>query len=68
MGVQVMANIRIILKDGTVRRYDHEGRPGGSYTKTVRYEGAFVIVRDEYDSEVAFPAADVKEVQVNPHR
>lgn len=63
-----MAHIEVVLKDGTVRKFPHEGRPGGSYTKTVRYEGAFVIVRDEWDRETAFPAADVAEVKTEPHR
>ena len=62
-----MANITITMKDGTVKTYKHEGRAGGSYTKTVRYEGAFVIVRDEWDAETAIPAADVAEVRVEPH-
>lgn len=63
-----MAHIEIEMKDGTVRRFPHEGRPGGSYTKTVRYEGAFVIVRDEYDQETAIPVAEVKEVRTWPTR
>lgn len=63
-----MTNITITLKDGTVKRFPHEGRPGGSYTKTVRYEGAFVIVVDEWGTETAYPAADVREVRSDPHR
>lgn len=63
-----MANITIIMKDGTVKTFKHEGRAGGSYTKTVRYEGAFVIVRDEWDTETAVLAADVAEIRVEPHR
>ena len=63
-----MANITITMKDSTVRRFLHEGRAGGSYTKTIRYEGAFVIVTDEWGTETAIPAADVAEVRVDPHR
>lgn len=61
-------NITIKLKDGTVRAFPHQGRAGGSYTKTVRYEGAFVIVEDEWGRRTAFPAADVAEVHEAPHR
>lgn len=61
-----MASIKIVLKDGTVKDFPHAGRAGGSYTKHVRYEGAFVVVTDEYYREVAFPAADVSEVQSIP--
>lgn len=63
-----MANITIKFKDGSVREFKHEGRPGGSYTKTLQYEGAFVIVQDEYYNRVAFPAADISEVTERPTR
>ncbi len=58
-----MASIEIIFKDGTKREFLHQGRAGGSYTKKVRYEGGFVIVRDEYYKETAFPADDIKEIK-----
>lgn len=61
-----MASIEIKFKDGTVRKFPHEGRSGGSYTKAVRFEGAFVVVTDEYSRRTAFPAADVAEVTETP--
>lgn len=63
-----MASIRITFRDGSVRDFPHEGRAGGSYTKSVRYEGQFVIVRDEWHKETAFPVSDVKEVESTPER
>jgi hypothetical protein len=57
-----MASITITMKDGTIRSFPHEGRAGGSYTKSVRYEGGFVIVTDEWYKETAIPAEDVREV------
>lgn len=57
-----MASIAIKFKDGTVREFPHEGRAGGSYTKSVTYEGAVVIVTDEWYNRTAFPLADVAEV------
>lgn len=57
-----MRNVLVKFKDGTERRFDHRGRAGGSYTVHVKYEGAFVIIEDEYGTRTAFPAADVAEV------
>jgi hypothetical protein len=63
-----MANITVKMKDGTVREFKHEGRAGGSYTKSVKYEGGFVIIEDEYYKRTAIPAADIVEVVEAPHR
>ena len=56
------------MKDGTVKDFPHTGRPGGSYTKTIKYERWFAIVTDEYDRQTAIPSADIAEVQVSPER
>lgn len=63
-----MSSITITFKDGTVKEFPHKGRPGGSYTKSVKYEGAFVIVTDEYYRQEAFPASDIKMVEERPNR
>lgn len=63
-----MSNITIKFKDGSVREFKHEGRPGGSYTKNLKYEGAFAVVIDEYDNRVAFPASDITEISERPVR
>jgi hypothetical protein len=63
-----MANIRIEMKDGSIKRFDHEGRAGGSYTKSIRYEGAFAIITDEYYKETAIPVSDIKEIVKTPNR
>lgn len=55
-------SITIKFKDGTKREFPHKGRAGGSHTKSVKYEGAFVIVTDEYYQKNAFPAQDIAEV------
>lgn len=62
-----MSNIKIVMKNGDVRVFKHEGRSGGSYTKTVKFEGAFVIITDEYNKRIAIPANDVQEVIEDPH-
>jgi hypothetical protein len=61
-----MAHIVITLKDGTVKDFPNQSRPGGSWTNSVRYEGAFVIVKDVWGKETAYPAADVKQVENTP--
>lgn len=63
-----MANITVKMKDGSVREFPHEGRPGGSFTKTIRYEGAFAIITNEYYGEIAIPSNDIAEIKVFPHR
>lgn len=63
-----MSSITIKMKDGSVRNFPHEGRAGGSYTKKVKYEGAFVIVEDEWGKRTAMPAADIAEVVETPNR
>lgn len=63
-----MASITIKMKDGTTREFPHEGRAGGSYSKSVTYEGAFVVITDEYYKRTAIPASDVAEVIERPTR
>jgi len=56
------------MKDGTVKSFPDKGRPGGSYTNKVRFEGGFVIVTDCWDKQYAYPASDVAEVISAPSR
>ena len=63
-----MSNVKITMKDGTIHDFRHEGRAGGSYTKTVKYEGGFVIVTDEWDKKTAFPSDQVSQVNEEPQR
>jgi hypothetical protein len=58
-----MKNITIVLKDGRKIEHKHTGRPGGSYSKSVRYEVGFVVVVDEYGNEVAYPSTEVAEIK-----
>lgn len=63
-----MASIYVRMKDGTTRKFEHEGRAGGSYTKSIRYEGCFAIIKDEWGDESAIPAEDILEVKVEEER
>jgi hypothetical protein len=62
-----LASITIIFKDGSKREFPHKVRAGGSYTKSVKYEGSFVVVEDEWRKKTAFPMDTVKEVIEEPH-
>jgi hypothetical protein len=66
--IKMPRSIRLYMKDDRIINFPHEQRPGGSYTNTVRYEGEFVIIKDPWDKETAYPAADVSKVKVDNHR
>lgn len=63
-----MASITLKMKDGTVKRFPHEGRPGGSYTKRLTFDGAFAIITDEYYKRTCIPAEDIAEIIEEPER
>lgn len=67
---EAVSHIKITFKfkSGEVRNFPHEGRSGGSYTKTLTYEGAFAVVTNEWGVRTAFPAADIAEVEERPVR
>lgn len=61
-----MSTIVMKMKDGTVKDFPESYRAGGSYHTTIRYEGAFAIVKNAYGTETAVPAQDIEEVSVMP--
>lgn len=61
-----MDRIIILLKDGTQEDFQHKPRPGGSYSLSIRYEAAFVVVVDEWGQETAIPVVDVARVVSTP--
>jgi hypothetical protein len=63
-----MSEVFITMKDGTKREFRYQGRCGGSYTNSVKYEGAFAIIKDEWDTETALPAEDIAEIKVTHRR
>ena len=58
-----MREIQITFADGTVRTWRHEGRAGGSWTKTIEFNNGWVTVRDEQGDTYSFQAFAVREVQ-----
>jgi len=63
-----MSNITIKLKDGTTREFPHQPRAGGSWTNSLKHEGAFVVVIDEWEKRTYIPAADIAEIIETPDR
>ena len=63
-----MSNIKIYMKNGEVHDFSHKGRSGGSYTKSLTYRGAFVVVEDEWGKRVSFPSEDILRVEETPVR
>jgi hypothetical protein len=63
-----MSDIKIFFKDGSIREFKHEGRAGGSYSKHIKYEEAFVVIEDEWGTKTAFPALDIREIVEIPER
>lgn len=63
-----MSNIKIKMRDGTVKEFSHQGRAGGSYTKRLKYEGGMVVITDEWGKKIAIPMDLVEEVVEEPTR
>lgn len=59
-----VSDITVYFRDGSVQTFPHQGRPGGSYTKRVRYEGSFAIIRDEWDNETTIPADRIDHIKI----
>lgn len=63
-----MSDIIIKMKDGSVKQFKHEGRAGGSYSKSLKLENGFAIVEDEYGKKTIVPANDIAEIIEEPGR
>ena len=63
-----MPHITIKFKDGAVREFKQETRPGGSYSNSVKYDNGFVVVTDVWGKRTAFPAEMIAEVEETPDR
>lgn len=61
-------DIVVVYKDGTIREFKHEGRAGGSYTKTLKFEGSFAIIVDEWGSQTIIPADLISEIRTSSTR
>ncbi len=56
-------NIVVRMKNGAKKEFLHTGRVGGSWTKSIRHEGMFTIISDEWGTEVHIPSSDIEEIR-----
>lgn len=63
-----MSNITVTMKDGSIRNFNHEGRAGGSWTKTLKLENGWVIITDEYEGKTIIPESLIAEIKETPMR
>ncbi len=59
-----MSYIEITFTDGTKREWRHQGRAGGSWTKTLELQEGWATVRDEYGNTNTFPRDTIKEIVI----
>ena len=58
-----MRLIKLVFKDGTEKEFRHEGRAGGSWTKTLTLEKDWATVHDEYGNTYYYPSDTIKEIE-----
>lgn len=63
-----MKTITILMRDGTKREFVENGRSGGSYTISLKYEPGFAVVEDEWGERTAIPTELIAEVKSTPAR
>lgn len=63
-----MVDIVLYMRDGSKIEHLHEGRPGGSYSKSIEYKPGFVVVKDEYGKKISYPSSDIKTIEERPIR
>lgn len=61
-------DIIIKMKSGIVKKFLHEGRPGGSYSKSIKYVPGFVVIEDEWGKKISIPASEIEEIEEKPNR
>ena len=61
-------SIKVWMKNGEVKDFPHKGRPGGSYSKSIRYENGFVVIIDEWYNETVLPSEDILEIKTRNSR
>lgn len=56
------------MKDGTVREFVERGRPGGSFSNSIKYETGFVVIKDEWGERTSIPTEDIREIKEDAPR
>ena len=63
-----MRSIIVFKKDGKKEEFHHQGRPGGSYSISIKYEEGFAIVEDEWDNQTIFPESNIDHIKTTSLR
>lgn len=58
-----MATIVVHFRDGTKREFVEKGRAGGSYCVSAAFKEGWLVVRDEWGHETAYPSDLVARVE-----
>lgn len=61
-------DIEITFKDGTVRNYKDERRPGGSYRQTIKSIPGFIVIKDVWGNVTHIADDTIKEIKYNEER
>lgn len=63
-----MSSITVKMKSGELRKFPHQGRSGGSYSKTLTLENGFAIITDEWGTRTIIPSEDIDAIVEEPTR
>lgn len=55
--------IKIEMRDGTVKEFPDERRPGGSYRNKIRNEKDFIVITSVWDEETWIPTTAIKQIE-----
>lgn len=58
-----MAAFKITMRDGAIREFKEESRPGGSYSTQGEQKGDFFLIKDVWGKETYIPITDIKEIE-----
>lgn len=61
-------DVTVRMKNGTVKEFKERGRAGGSWSQSLKYEGGFAIIIDEWGDQTAIPSEDIDEIKTSGNR
>jgi hypothetical protein len=63
-----MSSCTVTMKDGTSRRFEDRGAPGGSYGQSTEFKDGWLVITDAYGGVTAIPSAEVAAVNIDASR
>lgn len=58
-----MAAFKITMKDGTIREFKEETRPGGSWSTHGEQSGNFFVITSVWGKKTYIPISDIAEIE-----